>query len=172
MTNKSYAPLFKTFHWLRNVNTIDAKSERVLKLVCRRYKKFFVMGNPNAGKNTVSNAMFSFLHEIGREPHYTPTITGKSPSSFPTLPTWKSFKPLLTKGHPVIVPFGYETEYYGEQNIPGLFESARHFDVIVDVRRLPDGHRQVCQIFVRKNTGFRCIYRNRDFARLQIGRAA
>lgn len=168
MSKKSYAPLFKSFHWLRGVDAIDAKAERALKLVCRRYKKIFVIGNTHSGKNTVTNTMFSFMHEIGREPLYTPTFRAKDPSKFPTHPAWKPYKRYLAQGHPVIVPFGYETEYYGEQRIPGLFEAARHFDVIVDTRRLPDGHRQVCQVFARKGREFRCIYRNREFARLQI----
>jgi hypothetical protein len=67
---------------------------------------------------------------------------------------------------------GYTHEYYGEQYLPGIFTAAKNFDVMVDVRRLPDGQRQVCQIFVRKGQTFRCLYRAKNFAGLQIGIAA
>ena len=172
MSQKNFSPLFKSFHWLRNEGTLDAKCERALKFIATKYKRILVIGNPHAGKTTIANTLFAFQQEKGYEPVFTPTLTTHSPWEFTKDTNWKNCRTWFTQKHPVIVPVGYTQEFYGERYIPGLFQAAKNFDVMVDVRRLPDGHRQVCQIFVRKGHTFRCIYRAKNFASLQIGMAA
>lgn len=172
MSQKNFSPVFKTFHWLKNEGTIDAKAERCLKFVATKYRRIMVMGNPHAGKNTVANTLFAFMQEKGYEPVFTPTLHAHAPWDFTKDTSWKNCRTWFTQKHPVIVPMGYTQEFYGEQYMPGLFPAARNFDVIVDVRRLPDGQRTVCQILVRKGQTFRCLYRAKNFAGLQIGLAA
>jgi hypothetical protein len=172
MSQKHYAPLFKTYSWLRSHGTIDGKCERVLRMISKRYRKVLVVGNTNSGKNTVANAIFAHWHEIGREAIFTPTIECKRPGDLWSNNKWKSFRSCMTTGSPVITPMKYEQEFYGEQYLPGLFSSARHFDVVVDCRRLPDGSRIVSQVFCRRGQSWSCIYRSSTFAGLQIGSAA
>jgi len=172
MSQKHYAPLFKTFTWLKEHDAIDSNCERVLKMISKRYKKVLVAGNPNSGKNTVANAIFAYWHELGREAFFTPTMDCKKPGDLWTNTGFKNYRTCFTSGNPVIVPMKYEQEWYGEQSLPGLFASARNFDVIVDCRRLPDGTRMVCQIFARRGQNWSCVYRSPLFASLQIGCAA
>lgn len=172
MSQKHYAPLFKTFTWLRGHHAIDGKCERVLKMISKRHKRVLVTGNPSSGKNTVANALFAYWQELGREACFTPTVSCKTPGSLTSTPTWKSYRALFTTNQPVITPMKYETEYYGEQYLPGLFQSAKHYDVVVDCRRLPDGSRIVAQVFCRRGENWTCLYRSGTFAGLQIGHAA
>jgi Flp pilus assembly CpaF family ATPase len=172
MSNKHFAPKFKTFTWLRDHHTIDGKCERVLKMISKRYKRVLVAGNTDSGKNTVSNAIYAYWQEIGRQACYTPSVTCKTPGGLWSNTTWKNYRTLFTSGQAVITPMMYEQEFYGEQFVPGLFNSAKHFDVVVDCRRLPDGSRIVAQVFCRRGTSWTCLYRSNTFASLQIGKAA
>lgn len=169
MSNKHYAPRFKTFTWLKEHHAIDSKCERVLKMISKRYKRVLVAGNVDAGNNTVANAIFGYWHDIGRNATYTTTINCRTPGDLWSHPEFRKFRACFTSGNPIIVPFMYEQEWYGEQNVPGLFASGRNFDVIVDCRRLPDGTRMVCQVFCRRGQGWTCLYRSPTFASLQIG---
>ena len=172
MSQKHYAPLFKTFAWLREHDAIDSNCERVLRMVSKRYKKVMVCGNPNSGKNTVANTIFAYWHELGTEAVFTPTVNCKTPGGFTSTPSWKSYRPCFATGTPLIMPMRYEQEYYGEQCLPGLFTAAKNFDVIVDCRSLPDGTRLVSQVWLRRGKDWRCLYRSPAFASLQIGCAA
>jgi hypothetical protein len=172
MSQKHYAPLFKTFTWLRGQHTLDAKCERVLKMISKRHRRVLVAGNANSGKNTVANAIFAYWHELGREAFFTPTVSCKTPGGLWTHPSFKTYRSCFTSGQPVITPMKYEQEFYGEQHLPGLFASARNFDVVVDCRRLPDGTRLVAQVFCRRGQSWTCLYRSPTFAGLQIGLAA
>jgi hypothetical protein len=169
MSNKHYAPLFRTFTWLKEHHAIDGKCERVLKMISKRYKRVLVAGNTNSGKNTVANSIFAYWHEIGREATFTPTFECRTPGELWNHSGFRGFRPCFTQNTPIIVPMKYEQEWYGEQFVPGLFASARNFDVIVDCRRLPDGTRMVCQVFCRRGQGWTCLYRSPMFASLQIG---
>lgn len=172
MSQKHYAPLFKSFTWLREHQAIDGKCERVLKMISKRYKRVLVAGNEGSGKNTVANAIFAHWHTIGREAVFTPTFECKTPGGLWTHPAWKNFRGLFTTGQAVITPFQYDQEWFCEQHVPGLFTSGRCFDVIVDCRRLPDGTRIVAQVFCRRGQSWTCLYRSPMFASLQIGCAA
>jgi hypothetical protein len=141
-------------------------------MVSKRHKKVLVTGNTDAGKNTFANVLFAYWHQIGREALFTPSMACKKPGDLWTHPNFKNYRGFLATGKPVIVPMKYEQEWYGERHIPGLFASARNFDVLVDCRRLPDGTRMVCQVFVRRGQKWSCLYRSPVFASLQIGRAA
>ena len=72
MSQKHYAPLFKTFAWLRQHEAIDTNCERVLRMVSKRYKKVLVCGNPASGKNTVANAIFDATGKRLRTVPFTP----------------------------------------------------------------------------------------------------
>ena len=172
MTHKHFAPHFFTFGWLRDQGTVDASCERVLKMISKRHKRVLVLGNSHAGTNTIANAIFAHWQSTGREAFFTPTVECASPGGFTANSTWKSFRGCFTSGQSVISPVKYTQEFYGEQYLPGLFASARNYDVIVDCRRLPDGTRMVCQVFCRRGTSFTCLYRSPVFASLQIGKAA
>jgi hypothetical protein len=172
MSNKHYAPLFKTFTWLREQGSIDGNCERVLKMISKRYKRVLVAGNTDSGKSTVANAIFAHWQTIGREAVFTPSFETKMPGGLWTHPNWKNFRGLFHTNQAVITPFTYEQDWYGEQYVPGLFNSAKGFDVIVDCRHLPDGTRMVAQVFCRRGSNWTCIYRNSTFASLQIGCAA
>jgi len=172
MSQKHYAPLFRTFSWLREQGALDAKCERVLRMVSKRHKRVLVCGNPGSGKNTVANAIFAYWHELGREAVFTPSLEARTPGGFTSTTEWRAVRPWLAQATPLIVPCRYEQEFYGERELPGLQASARNFDVIVDCRRLPDGSRMVCQVHVRRGRSWRCLYRSPSFAALQIGAAA
>ena len=172
MSIKHYAPLFKTFSWLKDHGAIDGKGEKALKMIARRFNRILVVGNPYAGKNTVANAIFAYWQEMGKDACFTPTMECKTPGGLWTNPNWKNFRTYFTTGKPVITPMKYTQEFYGEQELPGIFQSARNFDVVVDCRALPDGTRMVCQIFCRRGTRWSCVYRSNTFANLQIGCAA
>ncbi len=139
MSQKHYAPLFKTFTWLKEHDAIDSNCERVLKMISKRHKKVLVAGNTNSGKNTVANSILGYWHELGREAFFTPTMECRKPGDLWNNSSFRTYRSCFTAGTPIIVPMKYEQEWYGEQHLPGLFSSARNFDVIVDCRRLPDG---------------------------------
>jgi hypothetical protein len=173
LTDNHNTPRFtKNFSALKRVKAIDNTCERTLKSVARRYKKFLIIGNYNSGKNTVADAFCEYLHSLNKEPVILPTVISKNIKDVAGTHNWKSFQNITKNGFTVIAPVGYTADSYNMDLLPGLTKLASQFDVIVDVRMLAEGSREVCQVLIRHGNKLRCVYQSSKFAALQCYAAA
>ena len=163
---------FRQMNWLKTVGAADQKCEKMLKAFAKKNKKILVIGAVGSGKNTVTNALVSYMHEINCEPILFPTITVRNIEDLAGHQDLKNFKGFLKLKYGAILPVGYEKGYYLKPYLPCLPSIAQGFDIVLDVRKLPDGQRQVAQIFEMRASKLKCVYRSKEFTKLQAGLAA
>jgi hypothetical protein len=163
---------FRDFHWLKRQGAIDSRSERILKKFAEKGARFLVVGSEGSGKNTVAYAIASWMMQEGREPIWLPTLHLAQLEGVARRPELRLYRRFLQAGHGMVLPVGYRKDYALAPYLPELPEAAKGFNLVVDVRHLPDGQRQVAQIFSVRGERLKCLYRSHAFADLQIQLAA
>lgn len=150
--------------WLKAKGCLDGKAESVIKRLVGGNRRFLIVGNTKSGKNTLAEAVYSYMCERGKNPTLLPTVEGKDFSAVRSNKYWKVAANILNQDIPAVMPMGYAKAQGFHYYIPELPQMGKYFDVILDIRKLAGDKRVLCQIFIARGKRLRCVYRHPSFA--------
>jgi hypothetical protein len=165
----------KDLTWMKEVHAVDDKCIKIICSVSKKYKYFLIVGNYQSGKNSFSDVLCGYLHEINKEPLIAPSIEEKSIRDIQKSAKWKWYQKLLKHPMPIVVPVGHTDYEMTEDYLEQYPKMTKNFDVVFDMRMLPTGHRILCQIYIHnsRTNSLRCIYKSVELAKFcKIKKAA
>jgi len=148
------------FNLLKKEQVLDAKSEKAIKDILKKYKKVAILGSFNSGKDNLKQACLEFYHKLHKLPVILPSIEVNSLGSFFNTPTWKKYAKILNQNLPSIFAISHRAHLY---NADSYYNKFNKFDALIDIRKLPNGKQIVYQVLVHSNGNWKATYVNEQF---------
>lgn len=148
---------------LKKWGTLDNKAYKEITKALQSKKRFLILSNKNAGKNTVMAALVNYLHRSQKETFVYPSIEGISPKTFRTNTKIKNFKRTVKPFSSYVTAFQFSGSAYTD--VTSMVEYfLKDFDIIIDLRNI-EGHRTVFSIYTGKESiNFRYVNPEYDLA--------
>jgi len=149
--------LDKNIHWLKKHDSIDREGEYALKKSLKKAKNILVIGQQNAGKDTVKNIILTYLYEHNHSPVVLPSLNVGPLASFFKSAQWKKYTKILNQNFPTLFAFSHKTNnpIVVDKLLPKF---VNNFDLLVDCRTLPNGQRVIVQILQKSGKSWKALY--------------
>lgn len=130
--------------------------EKTLKEVLNKKNKILLIGNYQSGKTTFLQSVITYCFHNDKEKLILPTLDVKNIKSIFKSSKWKIYSKLYKLNLSSITILGHKQKKETYQEFYKDF--SKHFNVIIDARRLKSGKRVLYSIMKKRGKSFYPLY--------------